>query len=1403
MDKVKLARKPIRGLLTRTCNEIDDLLKVEFVDSIQLRSKGSKLDDLLEKIQKYDEEILDIYLNEGNEVGYEAEILAIDQYNSEANIMKIRIEDVLQKNVNNERVLSEHSTTASSKHTSKRKFKLPKIELKKFSGKLIDWLSWWSQFEKIHNDDELHTTDKFEYLRQAMEVNTRAKEIVEGYPATEDNYPKVITALQERFGKKKLLIQIYVRELFLMGLKNMNREVTVSSLFDKLVSHVRSLESLGITLEQATLFLYPMVESSLPEDIYIAWQRSPLYERDGSSEVPPKNELDYLLQFLQYEVEREEQRNLVRESFSPKNKQDEETKTANLKKENKKKEQVISSAANLFNAQVKSVSCIFCKKPHESKDCAATEFWTMDELKNKIKENKMCFQCLKPNHNARSCKSFVKCHVCSKRHFTIMCPDLKLKKQSKTDSINLSTAANFDCAQDVLLKTIMVFVNFGANRKVARVLLDDGSQRSYITSRLTKSIKSEPLNFEYIRNILFDGRRTEIQKVNNHKVVIEDLNKTNAFPLILRERSILGGRVTRIPRGLWLEELKNKKIKVNDVVMNKHSLSDIDVVIGSDYWGTIVTGRKETLSCGLTAYETIWGWTLSGVIPKVTETNNIISMFIAVEEVNKLWSLDVIGIKDPIEKLTEIQEEVAAKRIFRENLKRNEDGRYKVKLPWIDDIPNISSNKSVATSRLISATKRLNLNLQFKNYDDVFKSWIDEGYIELVNEEENGKGHYLPHHPVFKDSITTPVRPVFDASCKTPQHYSLNDCLYKGPNYIESLPAKLIRFRMKPVGVLADIRKAFQMIEIDENDKEYLKFLWWRDNTQTQMITYRHCRVVFGLKCSPFLLAAVLEEHLSAVENSKRWAAEELKSALYIDNCVTSMNSHEDYEEFKRTAMEIMSEGKFELRQWECSLPLNLNAISLPMETKVLGMVWEKRMDTLKIQIPKLDNTKALTKRNIASTLHTFFDPLGIISPALITPKIMLQQAWKKKISWDSELPSAWKEQFEKWCMEIEAFDEIKIPRLCRIKNSTNHQLHTFTDASKNAYSAIVFLRSECEGKVEVQIIQSKSRVSPIAKATIPRLELLGCLIGSRLSQSSIEAMDLHDIQKFYWSDSTTAIAWIQRNSQWGTFVNNRVKRIREVTEMSEWRYVPGILNPADLPSRGCSPKELLHSRWWEGPDWLKLSSDKWPNNIIEFDEEEVNNEMKKKATTTMFSADEKEDPEDLEPLTPAMFLRGTKNTSFPEKEEISSRTLQKEWERIQDLKNRIQSRFRREYIGHLVEHKKCNQSSTINIGDIVLVEDGNKKRYLWPMGRILEVMTSSDGIARVARIKTKNGCINRPLQRLYPLEMSQSSSKPEICKDILNERNPRNETTEELTDERTTRSGRVIKRPKIYDYWK
>jgi len=205
------------------------------------------------------------------------------------------------------------------------------------------------------------------------------------------------------------------------------------------------------------------------------------------------------------------------------------------------------------------------------------------------------------------------------------------------------------------------------------------------------------------------------------------------------------------------------------------------------------------------------------------------------------------------------------------------------------------------------------------------------------------------------------------------------------------------------------------------------------------------------------------------------------------------------------------------------------------------------------------------------------------------------------------------KEQFHQWHKEQGSLSKVSIPILAFNSESEDCQLQlpTFCNSSKNAYAAAVFIRVETGEKVEIQLLKAKSRVAPMKNPTIPRLELLGCLIGARLRQTVRNSLQLNSFPQYFWTDSSVALAWISRNDEWGTFIGNRVKEINVLSSPVNWQHIPGESNPADLPSRGCSPVQLLQSRWWEGPAWLWKKIEDLPVEFLEVDEGLVNSEKK------------------------------------------------------------------------------------------------------------------------------------------------------------------------------------------------
>ncbi|GBM23886.1 hypothetical protein AVEN_208516-1 [Araneus ventricosus] len=291
-----------------------------------------------------------------------------------------------------------------------------------------------------------------------------------------------------------------------------------------------------------------------------------------------------------------------------------------------------------------------------------------------------------------------------------------------------------------------------------------------------------------------------------------------------------------------------------------------------------------------------------------------------------------------------------------------------------------------------------------------------------------------------------------------------------------------------------------------------------------------------------------------------------------------------------------MKETKFDLRGWEqTEFPACLFSNSM---SQVLGLIWNKNSDTLEIDYEalKYNETIKITKRKMLSIISSVFYPIVFLAPALIQPKILLQATWKTKEPWDAEVNDEVKKKFLKWFKKLNYLKNIKIPRWLGVTEMCHISLHAFVDASQTAYSACVFLRSETyNGEVNAQLFQAKSQITLLKKIIISRLELMASTIGARLFYSVKRALKIDDFESYLWTDSSTVRTWIKRQNPWSRFVKNRVTEIRKLTTTENWLHIPGDKNPAYLLSRGCGSKQLLNSKWWLGPTYMKGSIEKWP----------------------------------------------------------------------------------------------------------------------------------------------------------------------------------------------------------------
>ena len=248
------------------------------------------------------------------------------------------------------------------------------------------------------------------------------------------------------------------------------------------------------------------------------------------------------------------------------------------------------------------------------------------------------------------------------------------------------------------------------------------------------------------------------------------------------------------------------------------------------------------------------------------------------------------------------------------------------------------------------------------------------------------------------------------------------------------------------------------------------------------------------------------------------------------------------------------------------------------------------------------------------------------MSPVTLLLKAFMQSTWEQGLGWDEPLPKDTRDEFIEWRKHLVDLRKIRIPR-CLLPKGTlkSVQFHVYCDASERGYGACIYIRAvNSEGTVSTRLIMAKAKVSPVKQISIPRLELLAATIGVKLVQIVTTAFDNAQCpfnEIFAYSDSTTVLAWLSRNSRvWVTFVSNRVSAILEVVQRSSWYHIPSEQNPADLLSRGCHPGELVgNNKWWYGPDAIQQKNFTIPNqdHLLPVD---TSTDMKKETSHCFFA---------------------------------------------------------------------------------------------------------------------------------------------------------------------------------------
>jgi hypothetical protein len=399
-------------------------------------------------------------------------------------------------------------------------------------------------------------------------------------------------------------------------------------------------------------------------------------------------------------------------------------------------------------------------------------------------------------------------------------------------------------------------------------------------------------------------------------------------------------------------------------------------------------------------------------------------------------------------------------------------------------------------------------------------------------------------------------------------------------------------------------------------DRDFQRILW-RTSPDQPIQEYQLNTVTYGTSSAPFLATSCLNKLADDNQHQQPQAAHAIRNDFYVDDLLSGSNTIEDAMQLRNGITTLLQTAGLTLRKWASNSQQFLDDIPedsrelqqlLSLEKKdgvsTLGLHWLPKTDQLQVNNSETALSPATinTKRKVLSKVASIFDPLGLISPSVISHKVFLQKLWQDGLQWDQQLSPQLQEEWNQLSKTIPTLSDIHITRKVICNNATNIQLHGFCDSSETAYGACIYIRStDASNNVFCSLLCLSSRVAPLKKQTIPRLELCAAVQLVKLYKRVTAALSNLTSVAYMWTDSTIVLSWIHSlSNKWKTFVANRIAFIQEETSSATWRHVPSADNPADLISRGIEPTALSTSTlWWNGPSWIVMDISEWPDNQL------------------------------------------------------------------------------------------------------------------------------------------------------------------------------------------------------------
>ncbi|XP_076659886.1 uncharacterized protein LOC143363168 [Halictus rubicundus] len=869
-----------------------------------------------------------------------------------------------------------------------------------------------------------------------------------------------------------------------------------------------------------------------------------------------------------------------------------------------------------------SSACVLCREPHYIGVCSQYQANPTAARKEIIKENR--FNCL-GKHPRAECRSSRRCTKCGARHHSSLheATNNTSFTPASRDSASASTPAAALLAASpapttghracTLLGTALVkIVAPHGEEVIVRALLDSGSEISFVREslvqqcRLPRNASSLPIQGIGAGRTLFTRGATTFTFTPATDCSVK--HEVTAFILAKLTNYAPGAPLNT---GKW-PHLRGLDLADPDFLGARR----IDVVLGADvYSRVILPDIRRGPEDHPTAQPTTLGWVLTGAASSSTTgqpAHAKVSLQCSVDDelltlLQRFWEQeDCAAPRRPV--LSPAEDK--CEKHFRATHSRDTSGQYIVRLPFERD-PRVHGDSRETALRVLSRTESRFANdpALHRAYASFLYEYAKLDHMRPLTEEEHRvtPAYYLPHHGVFRDSE---IRVVFNGSSRSKTGISLNECLFAGAKLQTDLADVILRWRLHTIAFATHIEKMYSQVSMHRDDHAFQRILWRRDPSGP-VVEYALTTVTYGLKCAPFQAHRCVQQLVADEGDRYPLAAPILRTEIYVDDILSGAASVVEGRAKIRQLNQLAAAGGFRLRKWIASdtdllvdLPRDALRASDEREVtadsmyKTLGLYWNVTNDSFRFEFDLAAKSNA-TKRSILSVIATLYDPLGWIAPVTVTGKILMKELWTRGLGWDDPLPDDSASRWEQFAASLVVLRANSLPRWIGASlDSDALELHGFSDASNHAMGAVVYLRARRDDDtISVAIMSAKTRVAPLKRVTIPRLELTAALILSRLVAHVREALDRRCVPVHLWTDSSVALAWIRGHpSRWKDYVQNRVLQIHELAPDATWHHVPGCDNPADLASRGATPQTLADAPiWWRGPAWLVKPSPSWP----------------------------------------------------------------------------------------------------------------------------------------------------------------------------------------------------------------